>query len=514
MSNKYETKVIDHLGLVAGMYNEMEIGEIIDKSINQDFENRKVSIGQAVKSMVLNGLGFVNKQLYLIPSFFKNKPVERLIGKNVEYQHLNDDTLGRALDAIYDYNVTELFSKIASNSAKKLGLEVKFAHVDSTSLHVDGKYNSEDEAEEGVIHITKGYSRDHRPELNQVVLDMIVENRARIPILMKPLNGNSSDKNDFRQLIKENIEQLKNNYDVQYIVADSAMYTEENLNSMNDIKWISIVPEMIKESKKLIEDNDIESMISIDEYYKYRSVKSNYGGITQRWLLIHSEQAKQRGKKSMNKKFLKEGEKEAKAFKKLCTKKFACEADALKIWEEFQERLKFTTVQQMSIIETKHYGKRGKPKKDTVANKITYNIEEAIVSSLSIYQYKIQQKGYFILASNELDEKKLSDLELFKEYKNQNCIESGFRFLKSPDFLASSLYLKSPKRITALLMIMTICLLVYAALEYKIRQELKKRKATFPNQKGKSIDNPTARWIFHSFFGIHLLIVRGVGTRH
>ena len=53
----------------------------------------------------------------------------------------------------------------------------------------------------------------------------------------------------------------------------------------------------------------------------------------------------------------------------------------------------------------------------------------------------------------------------------------------------------------ALLMVMTICLLVYAALEYRIRTALKEHAATFPDQKGKRIQNPTARWVFHDFVG-------------
>ena len=85
----------------------------------------------------------------------------------------------------------------------------------------------------------------------------------------------------------------------------------------------------------------------------------------------------------------------------------------------------------------------------------------------------------------------------------------GFRFLKDPQFLASSLYLKKPERIMALLMVMTVCLLVYAALEYRIRTALKAQDATFPDQKGKPVQNPTARWVFHCFVGIHLLSVSG-----
>jgi transposase len=57
----------------------------------------------------------------------------------------------------------------------------------------------------------------------------------------------------------------------------------------------------------------------------------------------------------------------------------------------------------------------------------------------------------------------------------------------------------------ALWMVMTICLLVYAALEYRLRKALKDQEATFPDQKGKRMQNPTARWVFHYFVGIHVL---------
>jgi transposase len=56
----------------------------------------------------------------------------------------------------------------------------------------------------------------------------------------------------------------------------------------------------------------------------------------------------------------------------------------------------------------------------------------------------------------------------------------------------------------ALMMVMTLCLLVYAALEYRIRQVLLAYNQTFPNQKGKVVKNPTARWVFQFFSGIHL----------
>ena len=74
-----ESKVLDHLGLVAGMFDELEIGERIDEHIAQDLEEREISVGQAVKALVLNGFGFVQQRLYLTPQFFERVPTKRLI---------------------------------------------------------------------------------------------------------------------------------------------------------------------------------------------------------------------------------------------------------------------------------------------------------------------------------------------------------------------------------------------------------------------------------------------------
>ena len=85
MSPTYTSQNLDHLGLVAGMYEELGIGEYLDEQIAQDRKMRHVSIGQAVKALVLNGLGFVNRALYLTPQFFADKPTELLIGAGITF---------------------------------------------------------------------------------------------------------------------------------------------------------------------------------------------------------------------------------------------------------------------------------------------------------------------------------------------------------------------------------------------------------------------------------------------
>jgi transposase len=203
-----QSKIFDHLGLVAGMFEELEIGDRIDEQIAQDFEERNVSVGQAVKALVLTGLGFVQQRLYLTAQFFEKMPTDRLIGEEVRPEHLNDDVLGRALDDLYDYGVTELFRDLAAHAAEKLGLTSRFAHLDATSFSFEGEYDSDEPSEDGVIRIQQGYSRDNRPDLNQAVLDMIVERKAGLPVLMEPLSGNVSDPGSFPDLIDRHVDHL------------------------------------------------------------------------------------------------------------------------------------------------------------------------------------------------------------------------------------------------------------------------------------------------------------------
>ena len=80
------------------MFDELCLGAVIDQASRQTPETRLVTAGNAVKAMVLNGLGVVNRQLDLVPRFFQNNPTHRLIAPGIEAQHRNDDALGRALD--------------------------------------------------------------------------------------------------------------------------------------------------------------------------------------------------------------------------------------------------------------------------------------------------------------------------------------------------------------------------------------------------------------------------------
>ena len=91
-------------------------------------------------------------------------------------------------------------------------------------------------------------------------------------------------------------------------------------------------------------------------------------------------------------------------------------------------------------------------------------------------------------------------------YKEQQAVERGFRFLKDPFFMTSSVFLKSQDRIVALGMVMCLCLLVYTIAQRLLRKQLEKLQTSVPNQLGKPTKRPTMKWIFQIFEGVHLLI--------
>jgi transposase len=115
--------------------------------------------------------------------------------------------------------------------------------------------NSDEAPAEHVVHITRGYSREHRPDLNQVMLELIVEHQAGIPVLMKPLSGNTSDGKEFGHSVHEHMAQLQTTDGTTYLVADRALDSDDNLQKLaaSGIKWITRVPATLREAQAALD---------------------------------------------------------------------------------------------------------------------------------------------------------------------------------------------------------------------------------------------------------------------
>ena len=150
-----EIKNLDHLGLVAGIIDEIGIVDKINELIEEK-KTEKVSAGKVVKAMILNGMGLVSSPLYIFKDFFEGKAVEHLLGKEVKVEYLNDDRLGRVLDKIHEIGLNQIFVFIVLEIIKKYQLNLETVHLAIRSFHVHGEYNNSEEHQ--TIKITYGYS--------------------------------------------------------------------------------------------------------------------------------------------------------------------------------------------------------------------------------------------------------------------------------------------------------------------------------------------------------------------
>jgi len=261
-----------HLGIVAGLIDEIGLVEQINELVVEQ-KGEKVSPGHAVKAMILNGLGLFSSPLYLFPKFFEGKPTEHLIGEGIEAKHLNDDRLGRVLDKLYLTGLEDIFLSISLKVIKQFSIGVESLHLDSSSLSVEGEYentlteeaNVEINSEQGEklnppqpIQITYGYSRDKRPDLKQFMVDLIGSGDGDIPVFLRTGSGNESDQKVFPEIFKQFRNQV--NFD-SLMVADSALYTAENLKQMQDLKWLTRVPFRLKPAQALARQIKSSEMI-------------------------------------------------------------------------------------------------------------------------------------------------------------------------------------------------------------------------------------------------------------
>lgn len=502
----YSIKNLDHLGLVSGMCKEIGVAKLIDQAHPKQSKDKKISYGQLVEAMILNGLGFVGRTLHMYPEYFDDKPVERLLGEGIKAEYINDDALGRCLDQLYETGVSGLYQTLSARVVEHLGLPCEGLNLDSTSFHVDGRYDNNDDPK--TIKIKRGYSRDNHPELNQVVLNLITENKAGIPVYMKAASGNVNDNEGFKNIVKHHISSLKAAQDCAYFIGDAALYTAESIQLLDEQGrlFITRAPQKLKLVKTAIAEQKNYEFKALENGYSGVWLESDYGEVKQHWLLVCSEQAKKREQYTLDKRMLKESTSSLKSFKKLTRERYACKRDATKSLSKWLKKQSYTDVEDIEIIAHAVYKQSGRPKKEQKPDSYEYQITAQVYSLLTQREASLQEKGMFMLATNDCSGA-LTMEKMLTLYKSQQSVEKGFRFLKSPDFLTSSLYLKKPERIEALLMIMTCCLMVYAALEHKIRSELETQSEYFPDLKYKPSQNPTARWVFLCFQGLHELTI-------
>jgi transposase len=458
----------------------------------------------SVKAMVLNALAFSGQRLYMYTNFFKTVPVEHLLGKGISADDLTDDVLGRTLDAIHEYGAAKLYNEITNSIMQQHSLGTELIHVDTTNFSVHGKYEGDAPDSTDSIKITYGHAKDGRKDLKRFVLGLVA-NQFGIPLFTEAYDGNKSDKKTLIEIIKKTQKSI--NLDGQTIwIADSAMYTAENIQELGtETLWITHAPETIKEIKAL-QNADIEMTPGKDPRYAFHVIELTHGGIPQRGVVVWSEEMQKRQEKTFDKMIQTKTDDAIKDLNKIAIEPFVCVPDAenrLNKWrsEHPLHRLKDEKICPKSAKIEK---KRGRPKKGEPLE-TRYFIEAEVELDNDLILRKRQKLGRFVLASNKMD---LDGETILANYKGQQKVEHGFRFLKDKCFHVAEIYLKKEERIESLSMIMVLTLLIYAFGEWILRKKQSETGMTVPNQLKKPTQKPTMRWVFQIFMEVtHTVLI-------
>jgi transposase len=230
----------------------------------------------------------------------------------------------------------------------------------------------------------------------------------------------------------------------------------------------------------------------------------------QRWILVQSEPGYQREYKTLCKRMNKAYEELVKKVWHLGNQTFGCEKDAALELNKLTKKLKYFDIVS-KIIAVPYHSSKGRPKSGELPSGYRYKISATIVSSLDKVRTRMNSLGRFILGTNIIDQNQISNEEILKQYKEQSHVEGGFKFIKNDTFELDNVFLKSQRRIGALMMVMTLCLMVYNFAQHKLRSYLKEHGDYLPNQLGKPIQNPTSQWIFAIMASIAVVEIKQGG---
>jgi transposase len=500
----YVAERLDHLGIAAGVCQEIGLAEWLDEQDTQSHE--RVSVGTATVAMILNGLGFSNRRLYLVPQFFATKAVERLLGPGIMAEDLNDDCLGRALDWLYAHDPTTLFAGIALRARRAFGISARQVHVDTTSFAVTGQYESDLDAH--TLAVTYGYSRDHRADLKQWMLALATTRQGDIPLFCQALDGNASDKASLVAAVEALAAQLRaaDAAEEPLFVADSGLYSAENVARLSTagVRWISRVPETSEQARTALQVADADWQQEGDLFW----AADRPAPKGERWVVVRTTHGEDRARATLRRQVDKTRAQWEKAFWHLGNQRFACAPDAQAALEaQLKKRPAWLTV-QTQLVEQPKYGQPGRPHPGAPPDYVEWHIVATLAVDEAAVAQAVRRQASFLVATNVLDPTQLSDHELIQTYQDQHSVERGFAFLKDPLFLASSVFVKKPERIVALSLVMVLCLLVYRLAEYRLRDQLAASGQTIPSQVNKPTDRPTMRWVFQCFEGVDLLHIR------
>ena len=532
---------VGHLPVIRACLDQLGVFDVLDEHLPRH-PLAHASDAECLAVMVLNVLSG-RVALWRMDQRFEHLDLELLLGEGVEASWFHDNRLGRALDHIDDVGTDTLLADVVLRYLKTRGAEPFSVHLDHTTLSLHGVYDTEQEPKPA-----RGFSKDHRPDLKQLVFGMSLHGAVGIPLTMGLHSGNTSDHVANRDHLSRLADLLPDPDEVT-IVADCKLVDGQTLGLLTGagFHFVSLVPKTFGLRQALIdqawaEGPDVSKWPTLaskpgakkadpPRLYRGRSFTGRFALQLRpegsddavvsheplRCLVVHSDALAERFDKALDGKLKREAKALAKTHRGVLAKTFACEADAAAAMVPLVKRLRWhtaaVTVEPKEVVEKRpRSGRppRGAPPPPSrtvwVPTVTLQRDEDAVVVAR-------RRASCFVLVT-DWDQQEWTDEQVLAEYRHQAMVEghTGFRWLKGPAAV-TPVFLETPTRIRALGFVFMVALMVRNFVQFTLRRQMKRRgRGVLHPFRKKPDDNLTTEMALVWFDGVMTTALRMPGT--
>ena len=548
---------VGHLPLVRACMEQLGIFDVLDDHLPRH-TLAKASDAECVAAMVLNILSG-RVALWRMDQCFEHIDLELILGEGVKAEWFHDNRLGRALDHIDQVGTDTLLSAVALRYLQNDDSEPFAVHLDHTSLSLYGQYI----AAVGGPLPAHGHSKDHRPDLKQLVFGLSLHGSVGIPLTMSLMAGNTSDHVANRDHLSR-LAELLPNPDAVTIVDDCKLVDGETLGRLTraGFHFVSLIPKTVSTRQRLIsqawsEDPDAttwpvlaskapEIKGQAPRLYRGRSFvgdvpfrlaedaegtepgqgtspevasgrRSTSGKSTtepMRCLVVRSDSLAKHFEESLPNKLAREVEQFKKLQTRVLSKTFACEADARAAMSPLVLGLAWhrasVVVERCEVVEKR--ASKGRPRKDAPPPQVhTVWVPRCTLEpDLATIDEQRRQASCFVLVT-DWGEDEWDDQRVLAEYRHQSLVEghTGFRWLKGPAAV-SPMFLETPTRIRALGFVFMLALMVRNFIQFRLREAIRKEARPIPHplRRRRLVSNLTTEMAMVWFEGVCSIAVR------
>jgi len=489
------TRCIGVLPIVNRLIERCQLRETLRRFLPRQDRRDRIDTAVAILLLVRNIL-VSREPVYGIGQWSASFVPELLNLRQDQLRHLNDDRVGRALDRLFDVKFPEFVMHILQHVVAEFDLDLAELHNDSTTVKFYGDYEEFDQPQrrrgKTTVAIRQGRSKDHRPDLKQLLYILTVSDDGGVPVYFTTDDG---DKHDDETHVPtwDLLRELTGRSDFLY-VADCKLASAKNLAHINREggRFITILPKNRGESKhmqqRLLDDPDSLRWELLYEVY------DQHGILRQRFKTLREEQLTTDGYRLLWIHSLAKADSDdagrMKAIKKTTDElmhlrqrlqsprsrmrerqRVESEIEKILTGRGTAELLKVEILQTEEVrLKQQTRGRRTEKTQYTREVKLRFDLTWH-VDAQSLERAR-RGDGVFPLITND---RQMTAEQVLRAYKRQPIIEKRFSQLKT-DFCVAPVYLKEISRIESFLCVYFLALLIQTLLERELRRAMAESK--------------------------------------